>query len=129
MKISIMDMLALVALFIINIVFYGVGFNEYDIDMKETEFNIFKKNNGHQHKSIHAEENAINNLKISEKTKKVDICIFRTNKLGNKLMMAKPCCNCQDIIINGLKNKNYKLHHCWFTNHDGNFEKIKLGCK
>ena len=99
--------------------FYAAGFNEYDIDMTEMQYNIFKKDNGHVHNSIHAEENAINNLKISEKTKKVNICVFRTNKNGDKLMMAKPCCNCQNIIVNGLKEKNYKLHHCWFTNEDG----------
>ena len=109
--------------------FYAAGFNEYNIDMTEKQYNIFKKNNGHVHNSIHAEENAINNLKISEKTKKVNICVFRTNKKGDKLMMAKPCCNCQNIIVNGLKQKNYKLHHCWFTNKDGEFEKIKLGSK
>ena len=52
--------------------FYAAGFNEYDIDMTEKQYNIFKRNNGHVHNSIHAEENAINNLKISEKTKKVN---------------------------------------------------------
>ena len=44
-------------------------------------------------------------------------------------MMAKPCCNCQNIIVNPNFLINYKLHHCWFTNEDGEFEKVKLGSK
>ncbi|MDA9673941.1 hypothetical protein N9T73_00395 [bacterium] len=106
--------------------FYANGINKYKIDMAEQERKIFKSQFGHEHKSIHAEEDAINQLKKSEKTKKVDICIFRTNRYGDKLMMAKPCCNCQRVIKNGLKYKNYKLRHCWFTNEEGEFEKIKI---
>ena len=35
-----MDTLASVVLFIIDIMFYAAGFNEYDIDMTEKQYNI-----------------------------------------------------------------------------------------
>lgn len=104
----------LVVLCIIGIVFYAFGMNRYNIDLK--------------FKTIHAEMEAMNKLKKSEKTKKVNIVVFRINNAGTKLCMAKPCKNCVCGIKRTLEEKNYKLrgNKCWFTNEDGEFESMKL---
>ena len=54
--------------------------NRYNIDLK--------------FKTIHAEIDAMNKLKKCEKTKKVNLVVFRVNNSGTKLCMAKPCENC-----------------------------------
>ena len=104
----------LVALFIISIVFYAFGINRYNIDFK--------------FKTIHAEMEAMNKLKKSEKTKKVSMVVFRVNNSGTKLCMAKPCQNCVCGISKILKEKNYKLkaNKCWYTNEEGEFNYIKI---
>ena len=93
--------------------FYAYGFNQYNV------YGI---------KSIHAEVDALNKLKSNKKKKpkKVNIIIFRINNAGTKLLMAKPCFNCQQSIIEILKYKNYKLKKCWFTTNEGYFEQFKF---
>ena len=76
--------------------FYSIGINKYNIDLKFT--------------SIHAEVDAINNLKTNHKhkSKKVIVIVGRVCK-DNRLVMAKPCDNCIRYITNGLAKKNYSL--------------------
>lgn len=109
-----MDVQTLVVLFIIIIVFYAFGMNRYNIDLK--------------FKTIHAEIDAMNKLKKCEKTKKVNLVVFRVNNSGTKLCMAKPCENCVCGIRKILKEKNYKLkaNKCWYTNEEGEFKCIKI---
>ena len=111
---TIMVVLTSVVLFIISIVFYAYGINQYNIDYKFT--------------SIHAEIDAVSKLKKSEKTKKVNMIVFRVNNSGSKLCMAKPCCNCIKGIKREFRNKNYKLkaNKCWYTDVDGSFSFIKI---
>lgn len=111
---TIMVVLISVVLFIISIVFYAYGINQYNIDYKFT--------------SLHAEVDAISKLKISEKCKKVTMVVFRVNNSGSKLCMAKPCINCVNTIKTELKYKNYKLkgNKCWYTDEEGNFSYIKI---
>jgi deoxycytidylate deaminase len=92
--------------------FYAVGMNMYNIDGKFT--------------TIHAEVDALLKLKPNKKKtpKKINMIIFRVNNTGTKLMMARPCCNCQKAIREILVQKNYKLKKCWFTNNDGEFEQF-----
>ena len=99
---------------LISIGFYAYGINRYNIDFK--------------YNSIHAEEEAMNKLKKYEKTKLVNILVFRVNNKGDKLLMAKPCNNCQDCISKNLRDKNYKLkgRKCWYTNEHGDFQFIKI---
>ena len=88
--------------------------NRYNIDLK--------------FKTIHAEIDAMNKLKKCEKTKKVNLVVFRVNNSGTKLCMAKPCENCVCGIRKILKEKNYKLkaNKCWYTNEEGEFKCIKI---
>ena len=111
---TIMVVLTLGALFIISIVFYAYGINQYNVDYKFT--------------SIHAEIDAVSKLKRSEKTKKINMIVFRVNNSGTKLCMAKPCSDCIKGIKRNLKYKNYKLkaNKCWYTNVDGDFSFIKI---
>tara|TARA_B100000900_G_scaffold300910_1_gene259472 strand:+ start:500 stop:787 length:288 start_codon:yes stop_codon:yes gene_type:complete len=94
--------------------FYAYGINRYNVDYKFT--------------SIHAEIDAVSKLKKSEKTKKVNIIVFRVNNSGTKLCMAKPCCNCINGIKRGFKKKNYKLkgNRCWYTDEEGVLSFIKI---
>ena len=91
-------------------VFYATGINYYNIDGKG--------------KSIHAEMDAINNLKHSYKEKKVDLFVFRTNKCGNTLSMSKPCCNCMNNMHYGMERKGYKLRRIYYIDFQGNLCKI-----
>jgi len=109
-----MDALILAVLFIIGIVFYAYGVNQYNIDLK---FN-----------TIHAEVDAVNKLKKSEKQKQINMIVFRVNNSGTKLCMAKPCINCVRQIKISLKQKNYKLksNKCWYTDEEGEYKHIKI---
>ena len=69
---------------------------------------------------VHAEENAVEKLKMSEKNKPIDIIVFRTNKTGNDLLMAKSCNNCKKTLIRSLKYKNWKPRNLLFTDENGN---------
>ena len=68
---------------------------------------------------MHAEENAVEKLKASEKKKPIDIIVFRTNKKGENLMMAKSCDNCKHIMQRTLKYKNWKPRNLFFTDENG----------
>ncbi len=85
--------------------FYAKGINYYNIDGKG--------------KTIHAEMNAISNLKYSKKIRKVDLFVFRTNKCGDKLTMSKPCCNCMQNMEINITKKGYKLRRIYYTDFEG----------
>ena len=68
---------------------------------------------------IHAEENTVHKLKISEKNKPIDIVVFRTNKNGTSLLMAKSCDNCKSIMNKILVSKNWKPRKLIFTDDNG----------
>tara|TARA_B110000971_G_C19513668_1_gene278544 strand:- start:32 stop:307 length:276 start_codon:yes stop_codon:yes gene_type:complete len=85
--------------------FYSHGINYYNID-KEC-------------RTIHAEVNAIDNLRISHKRTKVNIFVFRTNKSGNILTMSKPCDNCIKYIKKNINIKGYRLHRIYYTDFIG----------
>lgn len=93
-------------------VFYSIGYNQYNIDGKI--------------KSLHAEVDAINHLKYSEKTTKVIIVVYRINNAGTKFLMSKPCSCCMNYMRSQLKYKNYKLHRGYYSDNDGNFQKFIL---
>ena len=113
-RMTTMVMLTSGVLFIISIMFYAYGVNQYNIDFKFT--------------SIHAEIDAVSKLKPSEKRKEVKMIVFRVNNSGTKLCMAKPCCNCIKGIKHAFNRKNYKLkaNKCWYTNESGDFDFIKI---
>ena len=113
-RMTTMVMLILGVLFIISIMFYAYGVNQYNIDFKFT--------------SIHAEIDAVSKLKPSEKRKEVKMVVFRVNNSGSKLCMAKPCCNCVKGIKQAFNHKNYRLkaNKCWYTNESGDFEYVKI---
>lgn len=68
---------------------------------------------------IHAEENTVEKLKISEKNKPIDIVVFRTNKNGTNLLMAKSCSNCKNVMNRVLTAKNWKPRKLIFTDENG----------
>ena len=68
---------------------------------------------------VHAEENTVNRLRRSEKIKPIDIIVFRTNKSGNDLLMAKSCSNCKNIMNKVLTQKNWKPRRLIFTDEKG----------
>lgn len=92
--------------------FYASGINQYNIDCK----------NG----TIHAEVDALLKLEYQSTLKKVDILVFRTNRMGKKLMNAKPCKNCISQILRIFKKKNYKTSRIYYTNEIGEIEFIKI---
>ena len=61
---------------------YCSGINLYNTDLNSQ----FKKSIP---QVCHAEENTVQKLKVSEKKKPIDIVVFRTNKNGSNLLMAK----------------------------------------
>tara|TARA_Y100000389_G_C17450756_1_gene514621 strand:+ start:514 stop:792 length:279 start_codon:yes stop_codon:yes gene_type:complete len=91
--------------------FYGNGINYYNIDGK--------------YNSIHAEVNAINKLPINNKRKKVNVFVFRTNKSGKVLTMAKPCDNCIKYIKQNLRIKGYRLNNIFYTDFNGYIMKLE----
>ena len=91
--------------------FYSTGIKKYNID----------KNNN----SIHAEVDCIQNLKKTIKKKKVNLFVFRTNPMGKKLLMSKPCNSCINYINNNLYKKGYKLNNIYFINYYGEIEILK----
>jgi cytidine deaminase len=90
--------------------FYARGINYYNVD----------KN----HKSIHAEVNAINNLPFTKKRIKVELFVFRTNKCGNTLTMSKPCGECMKYIYTNIELKGYRLYRIYYIDFDGNLHSI-----
>jgi len=92
---------------------YSFGYNKYNID----KFN----------RSLHAEEDAINKLRFTNKNKKVNILIFRISNDCKKIMLGEPCYKCINIINEGLKYKGYNLNKLFCT--DINGEIIKKNIK
>ena len=92
--------------------FYSRGINYYEIN----------KN----HDTLHAEVDCIINLPVNKKKKikKVNIFVSRTNPKGNRLMMAKCCNSCLNYINTNLPKKGYKLNKIYYTNEEGQIEKI-----
>ena len=68
---------------------------------------------------VHAEENTVQKLKASGKKKPIDIVVFRTNKSGNELLMAKSCTNCKNVMNRILAAKNWKPRKLIFTDENG----------
>ena len=85
--------------------------------MYNTDLNTKFKNQIPQ--VVHAEENTVNKLKVSHKKKPIDIVVFRTNKSGNNLLMAKSCSNCKHVMNRVLTGKNWKPRKLIFTNENG----------
>ena len=56
---------------------------------------------------------------VIRKRKKVIVFVFRTNKKGDSLLMAKPCPNCMQYIQHNLYCKGYKIHRICYTDEDG----------
>ena len=92
---------------------YSSGINMYNTDLNSQ----FKK---YVPQVVHAEENTVHRLKRSEKNKPIDIIVFRTNKSGNDLLMAKSCSNCKNVMNRVLTKKNWKPRKLIFTDENGN---------
>ena len=62
----------------------------------------------HTPQTIHAEVDAVSRLPINKnnRTKKVDIIVFRTNKKGDTILMSKSCENCKNTIKKSKRLKN-----------------------
>ena len=95
---------------------FSYGINRYNIDYN---FN-----------TIHAEVNAVNNLKYNHKLrqKKINMIVYRINRNKHELCNAKPCQNCLNYIKLNLKRKNYRLknNRIYYTDNNGNFNYIYL---
>ena len=92
----------------VGIVFYGAEINEYNI------------NNGIE--TVHAEVNACLKVKRTFNKKKVNICVYRTNKKGTKLMCSKPCLGCLRKTHRILSYKNYQIHRFYWFNEKGDIQ-------
>lgn len=78
--------------------------------------------------SIHAEENAIKNLKTLPKQKnlkKIDLLVIKVSITG-KLGSSKPCYNCLMKLCLTLPEKGYKLNKIYYSTREGNIECCKL---
>lgn len=91
---------------------YCSGINLYNTDLN-TQFR------GKFPQTVHAEENTVRKLKTSEKHKPIDIVVFRTNKNGTSLLMAKSCHNCKSLMNKILIQKNWKPRKLIFTDENG----------
>ena len=87
------------------------------MNLYNTDMNIHFRNQIPQ--TIHAEENTVHKLKTSEKNKPIDIVVFRTNKNGSSLLMAKSCDNCKRIMKKVFLLKNWKPRKLIFTDDNG----------
>ena len=94
--------------------FYASGINYYNVDLKGT--------------SIHAEVDAMNNLKPNYKSKpiKVNIIVLRVNNKGDRLLLSKSCEPCMKYMKQQLAFKHYKVHKAWYTDNDGQFIAFKI---
>jgi hypothetical protein len=82
-------------------VFYGQNINEYNI--------------ANSIDTVHAEINTCHKVKPSSKKKEIIMCVYRTNKKGDRLMCSKPCLNCLRQSYKILSYKNYKItRFYWF---------------
>jgi hypothetical protein len=92
------------------------GINYYNVDN-----NIMK--------TRHAEVDCLQRLKKNPKRryKKLNLIVFRTNKKGEALMMAKPCQHCLNYYKKHILKKGYVLDKIYYTNENGKI--INLGKK
>jgi deoxycytidylate deaminase len=97
---------------------YSTGYNKYDIDLGRRIRNIPK--------TVHAEIDACMKIRKSLKNKKekVSLVVYRTNKRGDCLLMAKPCFNCITNSKQILEYKGYKLCNIFYTNEEGNLTSL-----
>ena len=86
-------------------------------NVTQTGINYYNINN--KFISLHAEVNSVNNLVFTNKRKKINIFVFRTNKQGNVLTMSKPCNQCIEYIYNNIYNKGYRLNKIYYTDFNG----------
>ena len=93
-----------------GIVFYGIGYNKYNINLNSL--------NKHP-QTVHAEIDACMKVRYTNKVKKVSLLVIRTNPAGTKLLMAKPCNNCIENSKRILNNKGYKLTKIIYSNENG----------
>ena len=93
---------------------YSVGINHY--------------NNHDPFDTIHAEVDAVFQLKKNEKVKKVNMLVCRVNRNKHELCNAKPCIHCMRYIERNLKRKNFRLKNrrCYYTDEEGNFKYINI---
>ena len=92
----------------------SIGFNKYNIDNKTS---IIEPSN------VHAEVDACMKLRFNknpEKNKKVNLIVFRSNPKKNRLLMAKPCCNCIKMMYYLIHKKGYILKGVYYTDDNGN---------
>ena len=76
--------------------------------------------------TVHAEIDAIMNLKKSIKVQEVSMVVFR--RCHDGIGMAKPCENCIRGIKYGLRRKNYKLksNKCYYSDENGNIDFVYI---
>ena len=83
----------------------------------------------YKNKSIHAEENAINNLPYYERRMKklcdLNILVIRITK-SNELRMSKPCSSCVFYLKKIPPKKGYNVKHVYYSDDTGNISKISL---
>ncbi len=91
---------------------YSSGMNLYNTDLNSKFKRCIPQ-------VVHAEENTVEKLKVSEKNKPIDIVVFRTNKSGSDLRMAKSCTNCKHVMNKILIQKNWKPRKLIFTDENG----------
>ena len=93
---------------------YSVGINHY--------------NHHDPFDTIHAEVDAVFQLKKNEKVKKVNMLVCRVNRNKHELCNAKPCIHCMRYIERNLKRKNFRLKNrrCYYTDEEGNFKCINI---
>ena len=93
---------------------YSVGINHY--------------NHHDPFDTIHAEVDAVFQLKKNEKVKKVNMLVCRVNRNKHELCNAKPCIHCIKYIERHLKRKNFRLKNkrCYYTDEEGNFKYILI---
>lgn len=90
------------------IVFYGQNINEYNIA------------NGIG--TVHAEVNTCHKVKPSHKQKEVIMCVYRTNKQGNRLLCSRPCLNCLRQSYRILSYKKYKISRFYWFDESGHIQ-------
>jgi cytidine deaminase len=83
---------------------YSYGYNIYNTDSRK--------------RSIHAEHNAINKLKKTDKRKKINVLIFRIDRSYKKVMTCVPCERCKKRLKEDIKKKGYLLNNIYCTSND-----------
>ena len=99
--------------------FYVTGYNKY---MSSTSNN-----------TIHAEVDVL--IKFSKKFNKIQsqisdktfsLCVFRTNKQGNRLMCSSCCNNCIKSIRNFNQKNKFKIANIYYIDWDSNIQVLSV---